>query len=200
MKWILLATVAVVTLALAPVSHADTAYRWVDADGETQYSPVPPKDPDMPYVMLRDGVVVERYNGGERLERPEQERAEQRRAAEAERKADALLLIQYRDAEAIDLAMEAELDNLRYDVNLLDGTFKSLRQSLFQKISLAADRQRAGLNVAETQTEQINGLQKRMDANRVAREELKERESKIRNEYSAKKERYRVLKAGTTAP
>ena len=179
---------------------ADT-YRWVDPDtGKWEYSPTPPDDPDQPYVLMRDGRVVERYLGSERLERPESEFAEERAAAEAKAKADALLMVQYKEFDDIDAAMEVELDNLRYDYNLLDGTYDSLEKSLFEQIEVAANRQRAGLRVAKHELEQIESLRNRMSANRTDRRQLTEREANIRDEYDVKKERYRELMQAQSRP
>lgn len=199
MKWILSVVAATTALALAPAAQADVAYRWVDADGEFQYSPIPPKDPEQSYVMLRDGVVVERFEASEQAKAEERAREAANRAAESERKADALLMVQFRNEDAIEEAMEAELDTLRYDFKLLDGTYRSLRQSLFEKIGQAADLQRAGLTVTSEEREEIEGLRNRMEANRRAREELRQRERSIRDDYADKKQRYMALKAGTTA-
>ena len=62
------------------------------------------------------------------------------------------------DDSDIDAAMEVELDNLRYDYSLLDGTYASLEKSLFEQIGVAADRQRAGLRVASHELDQRHGL------------------------------------------
>ena len=62
-----------------------------------------------------------------------------------------------------------------------------------------ADLQRAGLTVTSEEREEIEGLRNRMEANRRAREELRQRERSIRDDYADKKQRYMALKAGTTA-
>ncbi len=96
---------AAATLLLTGPAWAQVSYRWVDdASGEYVYSPTPPDDEDQPYVMMRNGLIVETYEGLERLERPadgsgtpeDRERDRARREAEKQRKADALLLLQYR--------------------------------------------------------------------------------------------------------
>lgn len=178
---------------LAPSAWAVENYRWVDDNGEYQYSPTPPEDPDQPYVFMRDGRIVERYLGSERLERPDSEFDRQREAQEAKAKADALLMVQFKQFGDIDAAMEVELDNLRYDYSLLDGTHASLEKSLFEQIEVAADRQRAGLSVADHELQQIESLRSRMAANRQARSALSDREARIRDDYDLKKERYREL-------
>jgi len=191
LKRILLA--AILVAGLVPAALAQVTYRWVDAEGESFYSPVPPKDPDQPYVQLRDGVVEKSFAGLDRPQIPESEFAAERAAEEAQRKADALLLVQFKSIGDIDAAMETELDNLRYDFNLLDGTYRSLRQSLFEQIGLAADRQRAGLAVPDHELEKIEALRARIAGNRNSRVALGEREQSIRSEYDAKKQRFRVL-------
>ncbi len=178
----------------ATSAWAVDTYRWVDPEtGKFDYAPTPPEDPDQPYVLMRDGRIIERYLGSERLERPDSEFAEERAAEAAKAKADALLMVQFKQFGDIDAAMEVELDNLRYDYSLLDGTYASLEKSLFEQIEVAADRQRAGLRVAGHELEQIESIRGRMSENRTARLALGEREANIRDEYDLKKERYREL-------
>lgn len=195
----LLAALAASLLTTAAL--AADSYRWVEPEsGETMYSPTPPTDPDIPYVVLRDGVVIRTFEGSERFERPDSEFEAQRRAEEAQRKADGLLMVQFKSFDDIDRAMEAELDNLRYDFNLLDGTYVSLEKSLFEQIGVAADRQRAGLRVTARQTEQIDSIRTRMQDNRRDRAELDTREVRIRQEYDGKRERYRYLLEQSSSP
>ena len=185
----------------ASTAWAVDTFRWVDPEtGKWEYSPTPPDDPNQQYVLMRDGRVVERYLGSERLERPESEYDSERAAAEAKAKSDALLMVQFKDFDDIDTAMKVELDNLRYDFNLLDGTYDSLEKSLFEQIGVAADRQRAGLRVARHELEQIESIRGRMSANREARVELNMREARIRDEYGLKKERYRELVQAQSEP
>ena len=207
LKRMLLAAAA--TLLLAGPAWAQVSYRWVDdASGEYVYSPTPPDDEDQPYVMMRNGLIVETYEGLERLERPGSEaggpevtEAElARREAEKQRKADALLLLQYRTFEDLDSALEAELGNLRYDENHVDGTYESLERSLHSHIGAAADRQRAGLEVTDADIARIEGLRDRMRANRKTREELAQREVNVRAEFEAKRQRLLYLKDQRGSP
>lgn len=198
-KRILIAAVCAALLPLAAL--AADSYRWLDPEsGETIYSPTPPTDPDQPYAVLRDGVIVARYLGSEKIEKPESEYDEQRRREEAQRKADALLRVQFKSCADIAAAMEAELDNLRYDYNLLDGTYASLRNSLMEQIGIAADRQRAGLAVAGHQLDQFESIRGRLAENRASREGLAVREQSIRAEYDAKRARYQQLLQAQDAP
>lgn len=191
---------AALAAVLTVPAWADLTYRWVDESGEAFYSPTPPTDPDQAYVVLRNGLEIERWTGSERLVDPNAAKDEQRAAREAQQKADALLLVQYRNLDDIDTAMENELDNLEYDFNLLDGAFRSLRKSLFEQIAIAADRQRAGMDVVRHEREKIEALRERLSENRAARRELANHERHIRDEYAAKKERYQVLSARQAGP
>jgi hypothetical protein len=187
--------IAVALAALLPIAAlAADSYRWVDPDsGETMYSPTPPKNPDIPYDLLRDGVVIERYQGSEKVETPESEYEAAREAEEAKRRADALLLMQYKNCAAIEAAMDEELDGLRYDYTLLDGTYASLKKSMIEQIGVAADRQRAGLAVANHDLDKFESIRGRMAENRVSRDGLALREQRIRDEYGAKRARYQQL-------
>lgn len=191
-KRILLATLA--TFLLCPgVVLADVSYRWTDEAGEVHYRPTPPTDPDQPFVMLRDGQVVERFNGLERPEVPESEFAEERRLQEEQRKRDALLLVQFKTLADIDEAMEAQLAPIQQDYKLIDGTYASLQNSLFQQIEVAANRQRAGLPVSQYELDQVMGIRQRMDENRRSRSLSEAREVRIREEHDEKRERFVVI-------
>lgn len=187
--------IAAAFAALLPLAaQATDSYRWIDPEsGETIYSPIPPTDPDLPYARLRDGMVIEQYSGSELIMRPESEFDAARSAAEAQRKADALLMVQFKSCDAIATAMEAELDNLGYDYNLVDGTYTSLRKSLMEQIGVAADRQRAGLAVAGHERDKFESIRARLAENRESRHELDLREQSIRSEYDAKRARYQYL-------
>lgn len=198
-KRILIAAACAAFLPLAAL--AADSYRWVDpGSGDTIYSPTPPTDPELPYVVLRDGIVIERYQGSEKIEKPQSEYDAARRAAEAQRKADALLTVQFKSCADIAEAMETELDSLRYDYNLLDGTYVSLRKSLMEQIGIAADRQRAGLAVAAHQLDQFESIRGRLAENRKSRSSLAVREERIRDEYDAKRARYQQLLQGQDTP
>jgi hypothetical protein len=191
-KRILLAALVVIFLVPA-VAVADISYRWTDEAGEVHYRPTPPTDPDQPYVMLRDGQVVERYAGLERPEIPESEFAEERRLEEEQRKRDALLLVQFRSLDDIDEAMEAQLAPIQQDYKLIDGTYASLQKSLFDQIEVAANRQRAGLPVSQYELDQVMGIRERMNENRYTRSLSQAREDRIRKEHEEKRERFLII-------
>lgn len=191
-KRILLA--ALVAFFIVPaMAIADITYRWTDEGGEVHYRPTPPTDPDQPFVMLRDGQVVERYAGLERPEIPESEFAEERRLEEEQRKRDALLLVQFQSLEDIDEAMEAQLAPIQQDYKLIDGTYVSLQKSLFDQIRVAADRQRAGLPVSQYELDQVMSIRARMNENRHSRSLSQAREDRIREEHDEKRERFVII-------
>ena len=190
----------ILSLLCPALAWAEVTYSWVAADGETIYSPTPPLDPDQPYAMLENGVIVERFERSERLERPETEDLRKLEAERQQRTRDALLMVEFKSLEDIDVAMEEELGTLGYDFNLVDSTYDSLHQSLLDQIGMAADRQRAGLAVQQHDLDRIQSIRDRMTGNREDRQELETREAGIRDEYARKKERYRELLDAQAGP
>lgn len=172
---------------------AEVTYRWTDNSGEIHYRPTPPTDPDQPYALLRDGVVAQRFAGLERPEVPDSEFAEERRLEEAQRKADALLLVQFQTLTDVDEAMEAQLAPIRQDYKLIDGSYANLQKSLFEQIHVAANRQRAGLPVSSYELEQVSGIRMRMSDNRESRSMSEAREQRIRQDHEDKKLRLRAI-------
>lgn len=180
-------------LLMPGLAIADISYRWTDTAGEVHYRPTPPTDPDQPFVMLRDGQVVQRFDGLERPEVPDSEFAEERRIEEEQRKRDALLLVQFQSLADIDKAMEAQLEPIRQDYKLIDGTYASLQKSLFEQIEVAANRQRAGLPVSTYELEQVTGIRERMNDNRRSRGLSQAREDRVREEHEEKRARFEII-------
>ncbi len=170
-------------------------YSWVAEDGETTYAPTPPPNGGQPYVMLKDGRVVKRFNRSERHERPETDYIREQNEAQQRQRRDALLLVEFPTLDHVDRALESELDTLGYDFSLVDSSYDSLHRSLLQQIGFAADRQRAGLPVQAHELQQIESIRSRMGSNREDRLDLEQRKADLQEEYEGKKARLRELLA-----
>ena len=210
-----LATAAFVVLAAAssPALAQKKVYRWVDEDGNVHYSESLPPDwqGETHDEMSHSGIVTDENvsripeppppeperNDGKTplpkdksgLERPEPLYSD----AEKQQRMDRLLMLRYKsEAELID-AMELEINQLKYDEELLNATRESLQASLKSSIELAGHRQRAGLEIKPETLNEISRTRARLDENGRSLRGLKLREDTIRETFNRDLERYREL-------
>lgn len=208
-------TAAVLALAVSAATAAQEkkVYRWVDEDGNVHYSETLPPDfkSETHDEMRGDGIVTEegvsrvppppvvetepRDNKGELprdksgLRRPEPLYSD----AERQQRMDHLLRLRYHSEDELLEAMEVEINQLKYDEQLLDATHGSLESSLKSVIDEAGNRQRAGLQVSEDQLAKISDLRSRLRQNERSLRGLELREKKIRESFNRDIERYREL-------
>jgi len=209
---------SLVSLLIAGVLAAGAAgaaevYRWVDENGEVHYSEtLPPDFQDKGHDVLNSsGLVVDenitltpkpppppnpskdvpnelpRDTSG--LPRPKAQYSE----VELQNRMDNFLLLRYESEQEIIDAMNVEIKQLEYDRRLLNTTLASMLNSYQGEIREAANRQRAGQQVAENVSNDINRLQSRMAASRASLDALKIREQDIRAEFDKQLVRYRFL-------
>lgn len=185
------------------LAQAQNVYRWKDADGKVHYTKaLPPHAAAIPYdVLSPSGIVIERVTH----EKPDPDEVAAAKArdsdqpkplyseAEKERIANNLLLLKYHSEDEIRDAMQVEVDQLKYDMRLLNADRASVEKSLQGAIHMAANRQRAGVVVAEEHLENIAQLRRRLISNEKARGRLAQREASIRSMFEAEMVRYRAL-------
>lgn len=212
-----MALVPTLALALA-FSQATWAqekkvYRWVDEDGNVHYSETLPPDfqGETHDEMRGDGIVTE--EGVSRVapppveeKEPEIDKGELPRDksglkrpepmysdSERQQRMDRLLMLRYHSEDELVEAMEVEINQLKYDEQLLAATRNSLESSLKSSIDTAGNRQRAGLQVGEDKLAEIAKLRARLTENQRALLGLEKRENKIRDSFNHDIERYREL-------
>ena len=205
-----------ISLLIAGVLAAGTAeaakvYRWVDENGEVHYSEtLPPDFQDKGADVLNSrGVVINkdlkmtppprpkpspkvakelpRDKSG--LPRPKAQYSE----AEMQSRMDSFLLLRYESEQEIIDAMNVEIKQLEYDRRLLMTTRTSMINSYQGEIREAANRQRAGLQVPDQVSKDINRLQSRLVTNQSSLDLLKQREQNIRADFDKQLVRYRFL-------
>ena len=89
--------------------------------------------------------------------------------------------------------MDVEIKQLDYDRRLLTTTRESMEEAYRGQIRQAANRQRAGQQVDEKTTIEINKLQARLAENGRSLDYMETREVDIRAEFGKQLERYRFL-------
>ena len=197
---------------LATSAGAAEVFRWVDENGEVHYSEsLPPNFKDQGHDVLNErGIVLDedqsltptppeevpeeeqlqdlpRDSSG--LKRPKALYSE----AELQRRMDNFLMLRYGSEQEITDAMNVEIKQLDYDRRLLTTTRESIEEAYRGQISQAANRQRAGQQVAENTAIEINRLQARLAENSRSLDYMEIREVDIRAEFGKQLERYRFL-------
>ena len=197
---------------LATNASAAEVYRWVDENGEVHYSEsLPPNFQDQGHDVLNErGIVtdedlsltppppVEVPDEEQLQELPRDSSGMQRpkalySEAEMQRRMDNFLMLRYGSEQEITDAMNVEIKQLDYDRRLLTTTRESIEEAYRGQISQAANRQRAGQQVAENTAIEINRLQARLAENSRSLDYMEIREVDIRAEFGKQLERYRFL-------
>lgn len=194
-------------------ASGEKVYRWVDDEGNVHYTEtLPPDFKDKKADVLDDqGITREtdlslvppppkpetkkaaptgelpRDKSG--LQRPEPRYNE----AQMRQQQDALLVLRYQSEEEIQDALNVEVRQLAYDSDLLTTTRKSLDTAYVGTIKDLADRQRAGVEVPPEEIKTIDSMKRKMAANDLNMQQVRERELVTREKFAADLERYRYL-------
>ncbi len=190
-------------LGLSVMPASAESYRWTDKDGEVHYgAAVPAEYADQPYdVLNKAGLVIKHVEATrEPIKVVVEEKAKEKKPliSEDERRiqSDRLLVIQYRSEEDIEKAMELELAQLGYDSQLIRQSVRSTRAAIRDQIKLAADRQRANMDITPDQKEALRHLYARQEKDREKQLAVTKREERIRARFQTSLERYRFLTSG----
>lgn len=187
-------------------------YRWVDEDGNVHYSESLPPDYEQEthdeldeQGVVREGVsrkppppapkpIAENLKGELPRDKSGMQRPEPLYTdAEKQERMDRLLLLRYHSEQEILDAMDVEIKQLEYDKRLLASTRESLQTSLIANITVAGDRQRAGMEVKEETLNAIKRIRGQIASNQKSLQGLQTREANIREEFGKDVERYREL-------
>jgi len=195
----------------AGVANAAEVFRWVDENGEVHYSESLPPDfkdkghdilnssglvidedisltpPPPPEPTAEDKKELPRDQSG--LPRPKALYSE----AEMQKRMDNFLMLRYDSEQEIIDAMNVEIKQLDYDRRLLETTRASMIESYLGEIREAANQQRAGLQVPEKVSKDVNQMQSRLATAQASLNALAERESSIRTEFDKQLVRFRFL-------
>jgi hypothetical protein len=106
---------------------------------------------------------------------------------------DNFLMLRYNSEQEILDEMNVEIEQLSYDRRLLQTTRESMEKSYRGQIRQAANKQRAGQQVAEKTYIELEDLQKKIAENGQSLAFLDVREQEIRAEFQKQLDRYRYL-------
>ena len=193
-------TALVTFLCLSITSARAETYRWKDENGKVHYGAMVPSEyADQPYDVLNNaGVVIEHVEKSTiPLEVKVEEEIKGKQPLisdeERQRQTDRLLVIQYKSEEEIQTALDLELAQLGNDRKLIGQSQASTATTLREQISMAANRQRANLEISAEQHAMIDKLYIRRENDEQKLLAVKRREDRIRDRFQAKVERYRHL-------
>lgn len=202
----MVATILVTTVCISVTSVLANSYRWKDENGKVHYgAAVPAEYSDQPYDVLNNaGQVIKHV---ERTTTPKEVWVEEETKTKAplisneERQiqTDRLLVIQYKSEEEIQTALEHELAQLGHDTKLIRQSQESTASTIREQIRMAANQQRANLEIKADQAEVIRKLYTRREMDEGKLEAVKKRGDRIRERFQEKLERYRYLTAKNKA-
>ncbi len=195
------AALAACLLLPAAPAMAQLVYRWVDEKGEVHYdSTLPAEYANRPHQILQNGIVIRSIDDPtapeptlEQVQKEKNKVDPEIAAHEKQMRADRLLVLKYRSEEEILDAMQVEVDNLAYDARLIEQSRLSVVASLNGQIREAADRQRAGLPIDATISDEIKQLRGRLRQGARSKANLDKREAQIREIFMSELNRYRYL-------
>ena len=205
-------------LLFAGSAIAAEVYRWVDENGEVHYSEsLPPDYKDQGHSVLSgDGRVIDENAKLTPESRPPEQQSEEQKLVEeqqelprdtsglprpkplyskeeTQRRMDNFLMLRYDSEQEILDEMNVEIKQLNYDQRLLEGSRASLDEAYRGHIRLAAERQRAGLEVEDKTVREIRDLRAALAKNDRSLKGLQVRENNIRTDFEKQLERYRYL-------
>ena len=196
----ILAITFVTFLCLSITSVLAETYRWKDESGKVHYgATVPAEFADQPYDVLNNAGVVIKHVEKSTIPRvvivEEEVKGEEPLIPDdvRQRQSDRLLLLQYRSEEEIQTALDHELGQLGYDIKLIRQSQQSTAKTIRDQVRLAADRQRADLDIKDDQQKAIDNLYVRREKDEKKLEAVKTRELQLRERFQVKLERYRDL-------
>lgn len=190
-------SVLLVALLITIPVWAET-YRWTDKDGKVHFgSSVPAEYADLPYdVISKSGLVLRRV---EPLKQPPEVMEAARKKEEKKNKdsrqeqSDRLLLIQYQSEAEIHKARQLELDQVGYNSRLIKQSYANTNAAIIDKVRLAADQQRAGMEVSDAQTAEFKRLYRALEIDKNKLSAMGSREDQVNAQFAAVLLRYQKL-------
>lgn len=188
-------------LLLCCVVHAQTVYRWTDANGLIHYGhAVPPEHRARGYDRLGpDGTVVERIEP--EIAPEERARRIAQRALQAELEAeqqdqaarDRLLLAAYRNEQDLQNNLNWRLENFDNQRTALETSLEHSRGRFESLVAQAASMKRRDQPVSDSLEESINATRAEIRRLQKAIDDLEERRTETSASFHDDLERLRTL-------
>ena len=192
-----------ISILLACISQTAEAklYKWVDENGDTQYSDkIPPSAIKKSHEQLdKQGLVV---NKKARAKTPEEVEEEQRvrklqletqRRMEKQRAKDRVLLSTYRSEDDIILARDGKLATYDAQIRITYNNIARLKDRLSYQKKRAASLERQGKNIPQQLQVGIDNTRKEINQNYASILRQENGKKRIRANYAADLKRFREL-------
>lgn len=202
------AATVMLCLLLSADGEAGKLYRWVDEDGNVQYTDRLPPDAsdDAHQVMDRNGTVTEDKESSaverERRRQREAERAaERRRAEQARRQAeerqrrDRIILQTFVTERDIELTRNNRIEAVQVQINIVEDGIERL-ESRRAHILARLDNLPDDSTAAQTYRERLSEVDASLEQRRTDRAQLESKRADIQQLFGHYLERFRELQQG----
>jgi len=189
-------------LAVAAPAGAGKLYRWVDEEGNIQFSDqVPPSAVKKERTELdQRGLEIDRVDRAKTAEELAQQaelerlRKEKQRLIEEQEAEDRVLLRSFRSVDDIALARDGKLTAVDVLLQIARGNNKVLKSKLVEQQKAAAVLERSGRQVPVKMQQNFLNAQNALKAGYALIVQHEKTKRQIRETYNADIERFRVLK------
>lgn len=188
--------------AVAPLTQAQHFYRWVDDQGNVQYTDkIPPSQIDKAHTELSpDGIRVtevppvmtpEEIQRERELERL---RAQQQRLIDEQKAQDRVLLRTFRSIDDMIMVREGKLSAIDVMIQVTKSNIQRQREWLLQLRAEAADLERAGEPVTDQLKNRIATTERALNQALATILEREQQKQEIRENFARDLKRFRQLK------
>jgi len=197
LRWtaLLLTALLAVPVLAAPVKK----FKWLTVEGETIFNPTPPDDPNQPYCHRLDDGPWTCVRGADQFEPPPPD-PNIVSAQDRQRQQDLLLRTRYRSLEDIDYQFQEEMDQFVFQRNVALSNQRLQQDQLFAAIKVAANRERAGLEVQDDQLAQVKLARDNLQMTNDTLVLIAAEETRLRERNDARKARYLELMEQYASP
>ncbi|WP_295882929.1 DUF4124 domain-containing protein [uncultured Thiohalocapsa sp.] len=193
---------ACLLLGAAAETAAQALYRWVDDQGNIQYSDViPPTEVEKGHTQLSpQGLRVRTVPPAKTPEEIQRERelerlrAQQQRMLEQQRADDRVLLNTFQSVDDLIMTRDGNLSDIDTMIQFKKGNIRRQQDWLMQLRAEAADLERKGEAVPPQLKERIDGTERSIEEALAAIVEREQQKQEIRRKFDRDLKRLRQLK------
>lgn len=190
-------------LALSPSIVTAKLYKWVDSEGNVQYSDkVPAEEADKAHSVIdKSGVTVEKIDRQKtKQELQEQERKKKvaedlAQKKEEQRQRDQILLDTFTTEDDIVMTRDGKIQALQSIINVTKGSIADSRANLESLQGQAANFEKTAKPIPKNVTDDIAKVQNSIEEYETYVQQKTKEQDELRAAYQIKFDRFRELKA-----
>lgn len=185
---------------LSPITQAKL-YKWVDENGDVQYSDhVPPKDVNRKREVINDSgvrsLIADEAKTKEQLAAERREAALRKKLEDNRKKAEDYqrnLVANYRDEADLIATRDRNIDSIQVSINFVEANLSGLRIDLESLIKEAAAFERSGNVTPKLLKAQIAETRSKIDEAEAFIKEKNLEQDDVRDKFNRDLELYRLL-------